>query len=248
MDNRLRAIIIDDEASARNSLKHLLRAYTDTVELIGEAEDIFTGQALIHSAQPSLIFLDIDMTPHTGFELLEAFPNPDFAIIFTTAYSEYAIQAIRASAVDYLLKPILAADLESAIQRVSAYQRQHTFIELLKENLTRDSGSHRIAISSLEDWIFIDKTEIVYLKAARRYTLIMTRDGEQVVSKPLSYFESLLTEPHFFRSHRSFMVNLKYVKRFVKREGGYIEMYNGEQVKLSLSLKDEFIANCRKFG
>ncbi|MEL7064265.1 MAG: LytTR family DNA-binding domain-containing protein, partial [Bacteroidota bacterium] len=108
--------------------------------------------------------------------------------------------------------------------------------------------SHRIAISSLEDWVFIDKSEIIYLKAARRYTLVMTQNGEQVVSKPLSYFESLLTEPHFFRSHRSYMVNLKYVKRLVKREGGYIEMYNGEQVKLSLSLKEQFIANCKKFG
>jgi len=248
MSNKLRAIIIDDEIGARNDLKHLLQSYGDEVELVGEADNIFDGQTLIHSTQPSLIFLDIDISPHTGFELLEAFPKPEFAVIFTTAHSEYAIQAIRASAVDYLLKPILAENLAPAIQRVSEYRRQHTFIELLKENLTRTSESHRIAISSLDDWVFIDKSEIIYLKAARRYTLVVTQSGEQVVSKPLSHFESLLTEPRFFRSHRSYMVNLKYVKRLVKREGGYIEMYNGEQVKLSLSLKEEFIANCKKFG
>ena len=127
-------------------------------------------------------------------------------------------------------------------------QEQRAFIHLLKQNLRKPSENHRIAISSLDDWVFIDKEDIIYLKAARRYTLVVTQKGEQVVTKPLSYFESLLAEPHFFRSHRSYLVNLKFEKRLVKREGGYIELFNGEQIKLSLAVKEDFIASCRKFG
>ncbi|MEL6134638.1 MAG: LytTR family DNA-binding domain-containing protein [Bacteroidota bacterium] len=248
MEGKLTAVIIDDEASARRNLRQLLEAHQQEVFLVGEADSVTEGVELIHIVQPRLVFLDIEMPPHTSFELLSHFPQPSFATIFTTAHSQYAIQAIRASAIDYLLKPVAPRDLAEALQRVQHFQAQHTRMDVLKENLQRPTDNHKIALSSLDAWVFVDKSNIMYLEAARRYTLIVTAQGEHVASKPLSHFESILTEPHFFRSHRSYIVNLKFVKKLVKREGGYIEMQDATQIKISPQLRDPFIEQCQKFG
>ncbi|MEO0473502.1 MAG: LytTR family DNA-binding domain-containing protein [Bacteroidota bacterium] len=248
MNRQYKVILIDDEKSARRNLRQLLGSHQDQLSIIGEADSVESGRDLIRMVQPDLVFLDVEMPPFTGFDLLSLFPSAEFSIIFTTAYSKYAIQAIRASAIDYLLKPINAEDLTESLQRVKEVRDQHALTQLLQENLERPPENHKIAISSMDAWVFIDKTEIMYLEAARRYTVVSTTKGEHVVSKPLSYFESLLTEPHFFRSHRSYLVNLKFVEKLVKRDGGYILLKNDMQIKLSPSLKEDFILRCQQFG
>lgn len=244
----MRAVIVDDERTSRTRLTEVLQVYQGEIHVLGEADSVETGIELIEMTRPNLVFLDVEMPPYTGFDLLDYFPQPDFSIIFTTAYTKYAIDAIRASAVDYLLKPISLSELKMALLRAEQVQGQSELISLLKHNLQKPAEEHKIALPSADEYIFIDKTNILYLEAARQYTSVYTTEGEQVVSKPLRHFTPLLQEPYFFRSHRSYIVNLKHVKKWVRHGGGYIEMRNGDQVKLSPSLKKEFILHCKRYG
>lgn len=244
----MKTVIIDDERTSRARLTEVLHSCQEDTDILGEADSLETGVTLIETTRPNLVFLDVEMPPYTGFDLLEYFPRPDFSIIFTTAYAKYAIEAIRASAVDYLLKPIIPSDLIAALHRAKQSQRQTELIEILRQNLQKPSEEHKIALASADAYIFIDKADILYLEAARQYTSVHTTEGVQVVSKPLSYFVPLLQEAYFFRSHRSYIVNVKYVKKWVRHGGGYIEMRNGDQVKLSPSLKKAFILHCKRHG
>lgn len=236
----MKALIVDDEKKSREVLAHFLAQFCTDVEVVGMANGVEQGIALIETHWPDLVFLDIEMPRQDGFELLEHFQPVPFEVIFVTAYEHYAIKALRASAIDYLRKPISIQNLQSAVQRVRNKRSSNAGPGLsgvqyqqFLQNLGRHSESQKLALASADETVFVNRSSILYLVAERAYTRVTTDDGVHVVSKPLRHFEEKLAGAGFFRTHRSYIVNLARIKRWVKREGGYLEMDNGDNVKIS---------------
>lgn len=240
----LKALIIDDEAKARRILLELLKEYCPQIEIVGEADDVPNAVKAIHKHQPNLVFLDIEMPGYTGFQLLDFFDSVNFEIIFTTAYREYAIQAFQVSAIDYLLKPIQIELLIKAIEKVESQLNAPQInerIDTLKSNLSQEHIT-RIALPVAEGLLFVEVEEIVYLNAEGAYTQIFLDGGKKVlVSKKIKSFEKVLDHPSFFRTHRSYLINLNRVKQYVKQDGGYIVMDNNDSVNLARERKEDFL-------
>lgn len=245
----LRAIIIDDEARSRKLLQTLIEEYCESVEVRALADDVPSGVQAINREEPDLVFLDIEMPGYTGFQLLDFFEDINFEIIFTTAYKEYALQAFQVSAIDYLLKPIQIDQLLRAVGRVEkrihqAFQQQR--MAALRENLQQEGLVSKIALPVSDGLFFVDVSNIIYLCAERSYCNVYLADGNQMlVSRNLKEFEEMLQHPFFFRSHRSFLINLNYVEQFVKKDGGYITMSNGDMVNISRDRRDLLLEKLR---
>jgi two-component system, LytTR family, response regulator len=235
MNERLSAIIVDDEVMARNLLSGMLNEYCPQVELLESCGDLPSAVKLIRQLKPRIVFLDIELPGSSGLSILEHF-LPDeitFSIVFTTAYSQYAIQAFKLAAVDYLLKPISPEDLESCIHRLQVrldVQRYQALAQNLKSN-----GSKKLAIPGLSSMRFVDTEQILFLKADGAYTEIVFVDGTQITaSKGLKHFEqSLSSLPDFFRCHKSYLVNIKHITEYVRSDGGYLIVKEKHQVSLS---------------
>lgn len=231
----LKAIIIDDEKMARTLLEGLINEYCSDIKVVETCQDLATGVKAIRKLKPDLVFLDIEMPGHSGLELLEFFSEEevDFSIIFVTAYNQYAIQAFKLSAVDYLLKPVDADDL---IQSVDRYKKNNSTVnyEVLKQNLSGNSPQ-KIAVPSSNSIKFIEVDEILFFKAEGAYTDITLLDGKVItVSKGLKKFEdTLIDNTKFFRCHKSYIINLDHITEHVKSEGGYLMLQNKYQVSLS---------------
>ncbi len=238
------AIIIDDEAKARRIMETLITDHCPEVKVLESADDVLSGIKAINKHKPDIVFLDIEMPGYTGFQLLDFFDEINFAVIFTTAYSEYALQAFQVSAVDYLLKPIQIDQLHSAIEKVSRLKgttQNREKIHTLKENL-EDHHIKKIALSTSQGLIFVPVNQIIYLEADGSYTHIFLTDGSKLlISKKIKEFENILTQDnHFFRTHRSFIVNLSFIKQYIKQDGGHLIMENGAIVHISRERKDDF--------
>jgi two-component system LytT family response regulator len=236
------AIIIDDEARGRLALSQKLKDYCPEVRLEGEAEDGEQGIRLIAEHQPDLVFLDIEMPRMNGFEMLSKMPQKNFHVVFTTAYDQYAIKAIRFSAFDYLLKPVDIEELKTVITKVksSAKEAVEQRLEILTQHLR--SAISKLAISTMDGILFFDLQTIVHIEALSNYTVFSFVDRPRLtVSKTLKEFEDLLPADRFFRPHHSHIVNLRYVKRYTRGDGGQIELQNGEIVDVSRKKKEEFL-------
>jgi len=245
MNNQLSAVIIDDESGSRENLKLLLKNYCPSIDLVGMAANVPTGLAKIAALKPEVIFLDIEMPGQDGFEMLEQLPDRyNYKVVFTTAYEAYAVKAFRVSAVDYLLKPININDLKHAIEKLNETKSkdQESRVGLLKENLT--NGIKKIAIPHQDGFTFERLDNIVYLEANRNYTCIHREENNTfLVAKSLREFEDLLSSAGFFRTHRSFLINLRHVEEWVKKDGGYIVMSNEHQIPLVKDRRESFL-NC----
>ncbi len=239
------AVIIDDEAKGRLALKEKLRAYCSNVQLVAEAANGKEGIVAIEKHHPQVIFLDIEMPGMNGFEMLNNLPDKNFHIIFTTAYDQYAIKAIKYAAFDYLLKPIDIEELKLAIAKISLQpaNQTKTQIDLLQQNITHPKKMlNKLAIPSLEGLLFYDINDIVYLEANSNYTHIHFISSPKVLaSKTLKDFEELLPDSTFFRPHHSYIINLNFIKRYIKGDGGQIELQNGIYVDVSRRKKEEFL-------
>lgn len=236
------AVIIDDEARGRLALRQKLKDYCPEVRLEGEAENGQEGIKLIEEHQPDVVFLDIEMPLLNGFEMLSRLPRKDFHVVFTTAYDQYAIKAIRFSAFDYLLKPVDIEELKTVIAKVksSAKEAVDQRLEILTQNL-RNAVS-KLAISTMDGILFFDLQDIVHIEALSNYTVFsFVNRPKLTVSKTLKEFEDLLPGDRFFRPHHSHIINLRYVKRYTKGDGGQIELQNGEIVDVSRKKKEEFL-------
>ncbi|MEL7005316.1 MAG: LytTR family DNA-binding domain-containing protein [Bacteroidota bacterium] len=240
----MRAIIIEDETRSRNSLKQLLKIYCPTVEVVGEAEGIDLGVAKTKELEPELVFLDIEVGPKTGFNFLEQFKNPGFDVIFTTAYDQYAMFAIKWSAIDYLLKPIGPEDLKEAVWKAEQRQRDKRKVERFEilldqfKNPTHSERDKRIVLSTSEGLEFINVDEILYCQASGSYTdFMLTEDKKITVSRHLKEYEQLLEDYEFLRIHQSHLINGRKIKRFIK-SGDYIEMLNGQKLHVASSKKN----------
>lgn len=240
---KIQAIIIDDEARARNSLTKLLADYHPNVEIIASCASVPEGVLAINQKRPQLVFLDIEMPEYNGFELLSFFREIDFDIIFVTAYNDYALKAFEVSAVDYLLKPVDIDKLKAAINKVehklSAFDMQAK-MDVLKDSF-KTGQFNRIALPVSEGLLFVEVPDIVYLEAEGAYTTVWLQNGSKIlVSKKMKFFEEILeTRQNFFRSHRSFIVNINFLKKYSKNEGS-LTLDNGKVAYISRERKAEF--------
>ncbi|MGH1384064.1 LytR/AlgR family response regulator transcription factor [Kordia sp.] len=250
----MKVIIIDDERKARNLLRILISENCPKITEIFEAEDLLSGVELIKKEQPQIVFLDIEMPQHSGLEILNFIEkdNFNFEIIFTTAYSEYAIKAFQLSAIDYLLKPVRASQIQEAVEKALKHigkSQINIKLEELKKSLA-SSNFNKIGLPFSDGFKFVDFNEIILLEADGMYTKITTiNDSEILVSKPLKHFVSLLEKiSTFYKPHRSYLINLKYIKEYIKKDGGYIIMDNNETVSISKDKKEEFLAIVQNIG
>lgn len=238
------AIIIDDEVKGRIALSQKLHDYCSDVRLVGEAENGEEGIRLIEKLRPDIVFLDIEMPRMNGFEMLLRLPQKNFDLIFTTAYDQYAIKAIKYAAFDYLLKPIDIEELKLAVSKSNNLQNRNTekMLEVLNQNLRGKTSLNKIAISSMDGLLFFNINDIVHLEASNNYTTIYFMNRPKLLaSKTLKDFEDLLPPDIFFRTHHSHLINLNYIKRYIKGDGGQIEMQNGNYIDVSRRKKEDFL-------
>lgn len=243
----MKVIIIDDEPKARNLLQILISENCPSITEMFFAEDLLTGVDIIKKEQPQIVFLDIEMPEHSGLEIMDFIPenHRNFEIIFTTAYSEYAVQAFKLSAIDYLLKPIRSDKLKQAVKKAVTNigkSQIHLKLDELKKSLTA-SNFNKIGLPVSDGIKFVNFNDIIMLKAEGMYTTIYIQNSKEVlISKPLKHFVELLVNiPMFYKPHRSFFINLKYIKEYTKKDGGYIVMDNSETVSISKDKKEEFL-------
>jgi len=237
-----RIAIIDDEADARQALRTMLASLCPEVEVCGEADSVESAYILIRNSQPHALLLDISLDDGTGFDLLDKFPNPSFQVVFTTAHDEFAITAFRYHALDYLLKPINPAELAQVIDRIS--KKMHDDIATRMANLMESTRTHKLekmTLSSSEGMVFLSIDQIVHLESDGSYTTFNMMGNERhLVARPMREFEELLPEDRFFKIHQSHLVNLAFVKKILREDGGYALMENGSKVPIARRRKDEF--------
>jgi two-component system LytT family response regulator len=242
----IKVILVDDEAKSRSTLKSLLTENCHGLIIADEADSVEAAVAAINKHDPQVVFLDIEMPKANGFELFKAIKNPGFEVVFVTAYDQYAIRAIRYSALDYLLKPIEVEELVAAVERIKEKLRQKNrlapSIELLLANLNSKGSAARIAVPTFDGLQMIDTKDIVKCTADESYTLITIANGPRlIVSRILKEFDDLLSDLNFFRVHNSCLINLAHVNKYVKGDGGYVVMSDGEQVEVSRRKKNELL-------
>lgn len=240
----LRAVLIDDERNGLDNLQQLLQTYCPVVTVLATALNADDGRQIILQHQPDLVFLDIQMPGKSGFDLLQSLTRYNFEVIFVTAYDQYGIQAVKFAAVDYLLKPINIPELEAAVQRAaerSALKKQNLQLENLIRLLQQQQHKeeHRIALTTLKETRFVYTRDIVRCESSNSYTSFVLEGGEKLlVSRPIFEYEELLKGYGFVRCHQSHLVNTRFVKSWVKEEGGYLLLSNNEQIPVSKNKKD----------
>ncbi len=237
----IKAILIDDEASSLEALKIKIQVCNFELTILKVFDSANEAILEIDNLGPDVVFLDIEMPTMDGFAFLENFPGRDFEVIITTAHDEYAIQALRYSAVDFLLKPILISDLKLAIERLSmkidSKKSSKTF-NLQKINAQFD----KIPLPSLRGIVFVPLRSILYLESDGNYTTIHIEDGmKHVSSKNIGDFENFLKNLGFFRIHNSHIINLIHIQEYLKGEGGSIILSNGVELDVSKRKKKEFL-------
>ncbi len=241
--NNINAIIIDDEERARNTLSSLLLNYCPEITVLATCANVPDGVLAINKHKPDVVFLDIEMPDYNGFELLGFFREIDFDIIFVTAYSEYAIKAFEISAVDYILKPIDIDQLKNSVEKLKQkklHSQMQEQIELLKESYKGDD-IRKIALSMSNGLTFVEIADIVLLEADGAYTTFYLKDGQKIlVSKKLKFYEDILSNrSFFFRTHRSYFVNVNYIKKYSRSENAIL-MDNEFSITISRDRKQEF--------
>jgi two-component system, LytTR family, response regulator len=242
----IKAIIIDDEVHCLETLSLLLKEYCPQVQLLEQCRSAKKGLEVIEKLKPDLIFLDIEMPAMNGFEMLEQFTEIPFAIIFTTSYDQYAIKAIRFSALDYLLKPVDPNELISAVKKVQEQRHlpmAEQFQMLLKQVQGKEHHFNKIAVPTFEGFELVPADEVLYCEANDNYTHLFLKNKIKIIAcRTLKEMEEQLQDfPFFVRVHHSYMVNLNEVTKYVRGEGGYLVMSDGSTVNVSRSRKDSLL-------
>ena len=240
----LTAIIIDDEQKGRLALRQKLEDYCPQIELAGEADSGAAGIGLIESLHPQVVFLDIEMPRMDGFDMLLNLSEKNFHLVFTTAYDQYAIKAFKYAAFDYLLKPIDIEELKATVEKLVQQPQNNTARKLaaFEQNLQQKSSVKKIAIPTMDGLLFYNISDIIDLEASSNYTTIHFNGYPSLIaSRTMKDFEELLPPDIFFRTHHSHIINLQYIRRYIKGDGGQIEMENGRFVDVSRRKKDEFL-------
>lgn len=243
MIEKIKAIIIEDESQSREILKQYLAKYCPDVLLEGEAANINEGEAIINATNPQLVFLDIEMPFGSGFDLLERLPKIDFEVVFITAYSDYAIQALNLSAAYYILKPIAIDDLISAVDKVKAKLEEgdngFSSTQLLAENIKAiHQQSQKMVLPKMDGFDVVKIADIIRVEAADNYaTVHAVGHKKYVISKTLKHYEDLLTDYGFLRSHKSHLVNLSHIVKYKKGKTGELFLSEDHKALVSTSSK-----------
>lgn len=245
MKKPIKAIIVDDEPMARQLLNGLISDNTPEVQIVDMCEDVPSAVKSIHKWNPDLVFLDIEMPGHSGLELLNFFNSDEiqFHIIFTTAYHQYAIQAFKLSAVDYLLKPVEAHELRESIDRyLGLEERIARKYDILVNNF-QNNTKKKLAVSTTSIIRYIDVDQIHYIQADGAYSRVVYGKNENIYSsKSLKYYDEIFSKHEYFmRTHKSYLVNLNHVHEYVRADGGSIKMKNGDTVGISTEKYSDFI-------
>ncbi|MFN8294224.1 MAG: LytTR family DNA-binding domain-containing protein [Chitinophagales bacterium] len=241
----MKVILVDDDASDIASLESKLQACGSDIKIVATCNSVPEAVKAIHQHKPDIVFSDIEMPGISGLQLPDFFSDSDagFELIFATSYSEFAVRAFQLSAIDYLLKPIDTELLKKAVDKVRKKQnyQAHERTELLRENLVNEK-LQRIALPYNGGVNFIQIADVLYLKADNVYTDVFLQSNSCItVSKPLKDFDKLLPKPQFFRSHRSYLVNVHLVKEYITAHGGELVMMNHTLVPVARDRKDEFM-------
>lgn len=233
---KYRAVIIDDEEDSRSNTRSMLTNYCPEIEIVGEAANGPEGKLKIQELKPHVVFLDINMPGMTGFQMLEGIYDRDFCVIFLTAYSEHGINAVKAGATDYLLKPLMLSELQSAIRKVMLHYENKSTSHTKPEN-----DKNLVLINHSKGFTLVDYKDIVWLEASDNYTNLYLAGTKKIVaSKTLKEFEAILPDSEFFRIHRSALINVSYVKEYSNHEGGEVILSDGTHVQVSKARIQEF--------
>jgi len=248
--NTYTALIIDDEAKLREVLKIKLEQYCPMIKVLDTAENVQQAYSKIKELQPQLIFLDIAMPGESGFDLLDKFSDINFEIIFVTGYNEYALDALKVSAVDYVLKPVKTEDLVHAVQKATARIEDRGKIEkydVLKHNLHHIGDQNtKITIPGTEAYEFVKMSDIIRCEGWQKYTKMYLRSGEVLVSSyNLGVFKEMLESYEFFSTHKSHLINKKEIVRYLK--DGTVVMSDDSHVPVARRRKEEFVSQVVKF-
>jgi two-component system, LytTR family, response regulator len=249
----IRALIIDDEQKARNILNHYLQNFIPEITEIRQAESVDAALEMLKDYQPGIVFLDVEMPHKNGFDFLVELKEPDFDVIFTTAYNQYAIQAIRFSALDYLLKPVDPDELKGAVLRhlekqESSHQKKELFDNLVQNIEKKEVKDFKIAVPSSEGVYFFMIDDILRLEADRSYTHIhLVNKKPFIASKTLKHFEEMLDDFKFIRTHKSHLVNPRHITR-ISNDNEFVLLTDGSKVEVSRRKKEEVLQqlNLRK--
>lgn len=246
----LRALLIDDETHCIETLRYELQLHCPEVQVADTASSGAAGMAQIKALQPDLVFLDIEMPGMSGFEMLRQLGQINFAVIFVTAYDQYALQAFRCAATDYLLKPVISAQLKEAVGRVTGRPIDNVDanarLEALMYNLREGARSPRVALTSGRGVDFVEAADIMYCSAESNYTHVFLADHKKyTLSKTLKDVEEMLVTADFFRIHQSYLINLTHLQRYMRDDGGYVIMRDGRQIPIAKRRKEEFMAKMK---
>lgn len=241
------SILVDDDKNLRNGLKALLSRYAPEITILGEAENVSDAISEISLKKPQVVFLDIQLNDGTGFDILEKLTEQngkiESQVVFITAHEQYAIKAFRFSALDFLLKPVDPEDLQKVIEKIrKTVQKKDTFshIDLLLENIRKKVDNFkRIALSTTEGIHLFDVSDIIRCESTDNYTTFHIRNSKPIlISKTLKEYDELLSEQGFERIHQSHLINLAYLKSYIKKDGGYVIMADNSNLPVSQRKKD----------
>jgi two-component system LytT family response regulator len=252
MKEKLATVVIDDEKDAVDFISSIISEYCTGLEVKGKAHNVKDGVEVIREVKPDLVFLDVEMPNGTGFDLLANFPEKEFDVIFITAFNHYAIKAIKFSAIDYILKPININEFIEAVTKVIQKRsgnnisgREH--LEALMENI-KSSKPTRLVIPTSDGREYLNPQDIIRIEADRSYSWFFIQGKRKIlVSRHLKEFQDLLSDRNFFRPHNSHLINLDHVRKYVRIDGGYIEMTDGSKVPVSRNRKDLFLEYMDKY-
>jgi two-component system LytT family response regulator len=244
------ALLVDDEQTARLTLRRMLALYCPEVTIAGEAEDIIAGAKAINALQPDIVFLDIRIGQHNGFDLLDLLPDINFQLVFVTAYDEYAVQAFHYNALDYLLKPIDPDRLQEVVARCQKEQPKDQLHDRLDRSRKQINGHipNTLVISNDQGYHFLLLEELMRLSSNAGVTSFYTKSKDIIsVARNIGTYEYLLSNQAFFRCHQSHIINFRWVSSYLFQDGGTIMMRDGTSVPLARSRKEAFLEHLKHF-
>ena len=247
----IKAIIVDDEALSRENIKTQLATYCKNVNIIAEADSVATGLALLKNKkyQPDLAFLDIDLPDGVVFQLLDQLDEIHFDIIFVTAFQKYAIKACDYSSIGFLTKPINPDKLVEKVKRIRVGKNNHIKerYEVFKNNYNNPNAFEKMSISAIDGIYFVNIKDIIRFEAEDNYTHIHLKGGEKITaSRTIKAYEDMLASVNFYRVHKRHVINLNYMRKFVKGDGGYLVMDDGKEIEVSRRRRPAFVEQMKK--
>lgn len=247
-EKNIRVIIIDDDIKSVESLQLLINNYCPTFDIVGTAYNVREGLDEINTSNPDILFLDVEMPDGTGFDLLQKIDKRNFDVVFVTAHNKYAINAIKHSALDYLLKPFELQEFLETIEKIKRNDKTKAVnYEVLLDNLSY-TVPKKLVVSSSKGYEYIPVENIVRLESERSYARIYLTNGRVImVSKCLNEYQNMLSSDIFFRIHNSHLINLNHVIMYVRTDGGYVQMSDTSKIPISRSKKDIFINTMQQF-